>query len=77
MAPEAEIHATVGSKVETLRCIRSRQVLMQSLENNGFALGCMPQLPSTKRGLQERRASVKSAEIKGCGWVAHTLFPVA
>jgi len=26
------------------------------------------------RGLQDRRASAKNAEIKGCDWVAHILF---
>ncbi len=27
-----------------------------------------------ERGLQDRRASAKDAEIKGCGWIAHILF---
>jgi hypothetical protein len=29
---------------------------------------------SLVRGLQDRRASAKNAEIKGCGWVNHILF---
>ena len=28
----------------------------------------------SNRGLQDRRASAKNAEIKWCGWVAHILF---
>ncbi len=46
---------------------------MKRQRSRGYAKLLFKPLTGIKRGLQDRRASAKDAEIKGCGWVAHIL----